>query len=180
MSHVSDEDLDLLFRAVSFAAKARRHQLRKDNITPYVSHVFRVCLVLRHVFGIDDQKTLVTALLHDTVEDTTTDHDDIAEHFGRIVADWVGILTKDKRLPEAERESGYATQVSNAPWQVIVCKLADIYDNLLDSRSMPAEQQAKTRRTSRRYLDALAPRLPFEARAPFEIVENLLHREEAT
>ena len=47
--------------------------MRKDRATPYVSHVFRVCLVVRDVFGFDDSRMLITALLHDTIEDTTTD-----------------------------------------------------------------------------------------------------------
>src|SRR6516162_9991164 len=43
-----------LLDAVAFAARAHRPQLRKDNQTPYVSHVFRVCLIVRHVFGVTD------------------------------------------------------------------------------------------------------------------------------
>src|SRR5262249_31371428 len=111
-----------LLEAVAFAARAHHHHLRKDGRTPYASHVFRVCLVVRHVFGIDDPKTLTAAVLHDTVEDTTTDHDDIAEQFGREVADWVGLLSKDKRLPEDAREQAYCDQLARAPWQVKVCK----------------------------------------------------------
>ena len=80
---------DLLFEAASFAARAHRHQVRKDGQTPYAAHPFRVCLVVQYVFRIDDPKVLTTALLHDTIEDTTTDYDDIAERFGADVARWV-------------------------------------------------------------------------------------------
>ena len=59
-----------LLEAVSFAARAHRHQLRKDGETPYVAHPFRVCLIVRHIFGIDDPAFLSAALLHDTIEDT--------------------------------------------------------------------------------------------------------------
>ena len=45
--------------------------------TPYFSHPVRVCLVVRQVFGFDDPRMLAAALLHDTIEDTTTDCDDI-------------------------------------------------------------------------------------------------------
>ena len=72
----------IVFDAVAFAAWAHRHQVRKDNKTPYVSHVFRVCLTVRHVFGFDDPRMLAAAVLHDTIEDTTTDYDDLIEHFG--------------------------------------------------------------------------------------------------
>src|SRR5947199_10201958 len=130
-----------LLDAVAFAARAHQGQLRKDGRTPYASHVFRVCLVLRHVFGIDDSKVLTAAVLHDTLEDTTTDYDDLAEQFGRDVADWVAMLTKDKSLPEPEREKKYRDTLARAPWQVKVCKLADVYDNLSDSVNMPPEKQ---------------------------------------
>src|SRR4051794_24993753 len=100
-SHVAVQPL---LDAIAFAARAHRHQLRKDGQTPYASHPFRVCLVLRHVFGIDDTKVLTAAVLHDTIEDTTTDNDDLSERFGPDVARWVAALTKDKRQPDEERE----------------------------------------------------------------------------
>src|SRR5437763_2375734 len=97
----------IVFDAVGFAARAHRHQLRKDKDTPYVAHVFRVCLVVRHVFGFDDPKLLAAALLHDTIEDTPVDCDDILERFGDDVGRWVGALTKDMRLPHDAREVAY-------------------------------------------------------------------------
>ena len=134
----------VLFAAAAFAARAHKHQLRKDKETPYVSHPFRVCLIVRHVFGIDDPKVLAVALLHDTIEDTTTDYDDLFELFGKDVADWVAALTKEMRLPEKEREERYHAVLASSPWPVYVCKLADIYDNLADSLTLDAEHRAKT------------------------------------
>ena len=67
-----------LLEAASFAARAHQGQYRKDRVTPYVSHPFRVCLVVRDLFGFDDPRMLITALLHDVIEDTTTDYDDAA------------------------------------------------------------------------------------------------------
>jgi guanosine-3',5'-bis(diphosphate) 3'-pyrophosphohydrolase len=168
-----------LLEAVAFAGRAHRHQLRKDGLTPYVSHAYRVCLVMRHVFDIDDPQLLMAAVLHDTVEDTTTDHDDLAEHFGKEVADWVALLSKDKRLSETEREQAYCAQLAAAPWQVKVCKLADIFDNLMDSPDTRPQLRARTLRNSHRYLDALKPLLPEEARRPFKIVAELLATLEA-
>src|SRR6516225_8090826 len=86
-----------VLNAIAFAARAHRGQTRKDGKTPYASHVFRVCLVLRDVFNIDDRPALTAAVLHDTIEDTTTDFDDLAETFGEEVAEWVAMLSKDKR-----------------------------------------------------------------------------------
>src|SRR5438105_11110404 len=101
------ETCQLFLEAIAFAARAHQGQLRKDGQTPYVSHVFRVCLVLREVFGVADLRVLTAAVLHDTLEDTTTDFDDLAEQFGADVAAWVAALSKDKREPHDVREEAY-------------------------------------------------------------------------
>lgn len=164
-----------LLEAVAFAARAHRHQVRKDQQTPYVSHVLRVCLIVRHVFGIDDPHALLAAALHDTIEDTNTDFDDLEEKFGSEVASWVATLSKDKRLQDPPREQAYMAALAKAPWQVKVCKLADIFDNLMDSVHISPHQQARSFRRSHAYLDALQrDGLPEAARKPFEIVSRLL------
>jgi guanosine-3',5'-bis(diphosphate) 3'-pyrophosphohydrolase len=162
-----------LLEAVSFAARAHRHQLRKDGQTPYVAHVVRVCLIVRHVFGVADPTALTAAVLHDAIEDTDTDFDDLEERFGRGAAAWAAALCKDKRLPEDAREEDYVARLVAAPWQVKVCKLADVFDNLMDSRSLKPEQAAKSRKRWRQYIDALGAHLPDEARPAYEIVERL-------
>lgn len=164
-----------LLMAVSFAARAHQCQFRRDGCTPYVSHPFRVCLVLREVFKIDDPKILTAAVLHDTIEDTTTDFDDLAKWFGADVAGWVAALSKDKRQAEPERESAYVEQLRSAPWQVQLCKLADVYDNLLDSGDGGPGQAAQTLRSARRYLDALRSEVS-EAAPAWRKVSALLER----
>lgn len=150
-----EPELRPLLEAVAFAARAHRQQLRKDGQTPYVSHVFRVCLIVRHVFGVEDLDVLKAALLHDTIEDTTTDFDDVNERFGTKVAEWVAALTKDKSLIDAQRETAYCKKLSESGWQVRLCKLADIYDNLTDSSHLRPEQRPRTLERSQRYLNAL-------------------------
>ena len=168
-----------LLEAASFAARAHRHQMRKDNQTPYAAHPFRVCLVVRHVFGIDDPRALTAALLHDTIEDTATDFDYVAERFGAGVASWVAALTKDMRLPEAEREAAYLRQLAAADWPVKVCKLADVFDNLLDSRGLSPRSRQRTAARSRSYLAALGENLAEPARAAHELVTRLAAEVEA-
>jgi guanosine-3',5'-bis(diphosphate) 3'-pyrophosphohydrolase len=169
------DGLQSLLEAVAFAAHAHRHQLRKDGQTPYASHVFRVCLILRHVFDIADERVLTAAVLHDTLEDTTTDCDDLIEHFGQEIAGWVGLLSKDKRSPEEEREAAYMAGLANAPWQVKACKLADMLDNLIDSKHLRPVQRVKTGQRLRAYLTALyAPDLPEPVRKAWERVDEML------
>ena len=132
--NLPDPAFHRLLDAVAFAARAHHGQLRKDGVTPYHSHVFRVCLVARHVFGVEDIAVLTAAVLHDTIEDTTTDFDDVQEQFGPEIAGWVALLSKDKRQQDEPREQAYCAGLHSAPWQVKICKLADIYDNLTDSK----------------------------------------------
>jgi guanosine-3',5'-bis(diphosphate) 3'-pyrophosphohydrolase len=168
-----------LLEAVALTARAHQGKLRKDGVTPYVSHVFRVCLILRHLFDIDDPQALTAAVLHDTLEDTDTDFDDLEEDFGADVAGWVAALSKDKRLPEEQREPAYAEALARSPWQVQACKLADVYDNLIDSAHTEPQQRARVLKTAHYYLDALKPNLQKQAHRPWEMVVELLEQIEA-
>lgn len=168
-----------LLEAISFAARAHQGQMRKDKATPYVAHVFRVTAIVRNLFGFADPRMLKTAILHDTLEDTTTDCDDIIERHGPEVAHWVALLTKDKRLPDEEREAAYCSGLTSAPWQVKACKLADVYDNLLDSLHLPPEKREKTLGRAIRYLQALDSSEP-ELQKPLEIVRELLRERTAS
>ena len=134
-------------KAVSFAARQHHGQLRKDGRTPYVAHPFRVALTVRHVFGEDDTVALCTALLHDVIEDTTTDFDDLVSEFGAEIAEAVACLTKDKRLPEKEREDTFYQAIGRGSWQARLVKLADTFDNVSDSATakMRAKAVAKGR-----------------------------------
>ena len=83
-------------------------------------------------------------------------------------------LTKDKRLPEAEREEAYGQQLAAGGLSVCLCKLADVYDNLTDSPTMPPAKRAKSVANARRYLAVFRPNLPAEAKAAFDLVEAKL------
>jgi guanosine-3',5'-bis(diphosphate) 3'-pyrophosphohydrolase len=163
------DDFAVLQNAVSFAARAHRSQSRKDGRTPYAAHPFRVCLALRHLFGVADPRILAAAVLHDTIEDTTTDHDDLTKEFGRDIADWVWALSKDKRKPEPRREKEYRLQIERAPWPVKLIKLADLYDNLSDAAP---PQREKTIAKARAMLPAVLKNLPPRYRPLVKIVQS--------
>jgi len=127
--------MPIVSRAISFAAERHVGQLRKNGKTPYFAHPVRVMTIVLREFGENDPETLATAVLHDTIEDTTTDFDDIAREFGRPVAEAVGFLTKDKRLPEVEREESYFEGLARSSRAVRLVKIADTLDNLRDARS---------------------------------------------
>lgn len=124
-------------RAVAFAAWKHRHQIRRDGVTPYIAHPVRVAFTVREVFGCDDPVVLAAALLHDTIEDTQTDYDELLEAFGAEVADLVAALTKNMALPEAQREQEYDARLARADWRARLIKLADVFDNHSDQSFRP-------------------------------------------
>jgi (p)ppGpp synthase/HD superfamily hydrolase len=128
--------------AASFAAKAHQHHLRKDGSTPYIAHPARVALICSALFGCDDETVLAAAYLHDVIEDGGADHDEIAGHFGRDIADIVAALSKDMRQPEERREPAYNAQLAAGPWQARLIKLADVYDNFTDTWDETSRGQA--------------------------------------
>lgn len=100
-------------------------------------------MTVRHVFGCDDPVAIAAALLHDTIEDTATDYDDIASGFGVEVADVVAAMTKSMILPEREREIDYDARLAKADWRARLVKLADVYDNACDCAQLSPESKAK-------------------------------------
>ncbi|MEQ8790765.1 MAG: HD domain-containing protein [Pirellulaceae bacterium] len=129
-------------QAVSFAARRHQGQLRKDGRTPYAAHPMRVALTVIQVFGCQDPTAVCTALLHDVIEDTTADYDDVLRQFGAEIADAVACLSKDKRLPEERREPAFYAQIAQGGWQARLVKLADAFDNVSDADSDAQRRKA--------------------------------------
>ena len=138
--------LPLWQSAVSFAARAHRNQVRKDGKTPYFAHPVRVMITVREIFGCGDEAALCAALLHDTIEDTTTDYEDLSDRFGREVADLVAALTKNMAMPEETREPAYDKQLAAADWRARLVKCADVFDNLCDIETLDVSKQSERRK----------------------------------
>src|SRR5262249_7509532 len=138
--------------------------------TPYIAHPFRVAFTVRHVFEEDDIVTLCTALLHDVIEDTRVDYDELEAEFGFEIARAVACLSKDQRMPEQEREPAFYDQIARGPWQARLVKLADSYDNIWDSATPKAS--ANTLAKGRLAIKAAGedPRL----KRAVSVVENLI------
>lgn len=158
--------------AASFAARAHRHQIRKDERTPYLAHPVRVALTVALVFGCTDETVMAAALLHDVIEDTTVDYDDVLAHFGPEVAGLVAALSKDPRLVESEREPRYDKRLDKADWRARLIKLADVYDNFSDAAGEAAKLKLaeKARRAIRLAEDD--PELSEPRRLLIELVES--------
>ncbi len=163
-------DIARLQEAIAFASRSHRHQLRRDARTPYVSHVVRVMTTCAVVFACPDPVVMTAAVLHDTIEDTTTDYEDVEERFGAEVARCVAALTKNMALPEAQREKEYDARLAAAPWQARLIKLADVFDNLCDIESYtPEKREAKRRDAIERAKRAVALAMPDAHREPVAV-----------
>jgi guanosine-3',5'-bis(diphosphate) 3'-pyrophosphohydrolase len=139
-----------------FAKKKHRHMVRKDGKTLYWVHLQQVVDNLVAI-GIADEEILCAGWLHDTIEDTDTDFDEIKEEFGSEVARIVADVTKDKRLPEDKRENEYAAQLRAASWKAHVVKLCDIWANVADIPSGYKEYQKQAEQVKKKlvYFEAI-------------------------
>lgn len=124
-----DESWGLVCRAAAMAAQSHEGQVRKTG-TPYFQHPARVATLLASAGG--DDALIAAGYLHDVIEDSPRDYDDILEACGEDVADWVALMSKDMRLREDIREPAYVKQLAEGPWQARAIKLADQIDNWQD------------------------------------------------
>src|SRR5437762_11462561 len=131
-------DLALLLKALAFAAHKHRDQRRKDaESSPYINHPIALADVLINEGGVTDVEVLCAALLHDTVEDTATTHEELVDAFGPRIARIVAEVTDDKRLPKAERKRLQIEHAASLSPEAKLVKLADKICNLRDVADRP-------------------------------------------
>ena len=96
--------MELVLQAAAFAAEKHRLLKRKDaEASPYINHPIQVAYILVQA-DIEDPIVLAAALLHDTIEDTKTTHDEIEIVFGHEVANIVVECSDDKTLDKLARK----------------------------------------------------------------------------
>lgn len=105
-------------------------------------------------FGCDDPTVVAAALLHDLIEDTDTDYDDIRAAFNERIAQMVAALSNDSRLPEPELTAAFYATLEASDWQTRLVKLADSLDNYLDRRG--TENEGRSLEKMKKSLDRLA------------------------
>lgn len=120
-------------RTTGFAAWKHTGQFRKgEGDIPYIHHPVEVAAILSEVGAVEDSELLQAALLHDTVEDTDTQREEIESHFGARVCSIVLEVTDDTSLQRQERK---AAQIAHAPHISTAAqslKLADKISNVFD------------------------------------------------
>jgi guanosine-3',5'-bis(diphosphate) 3'-pyrophosphohydrolase len=147
-----ERNLALLLKALAFAAHKHRDQRRKDpEASPYINHPIALAEVLAGEGGVTDLEVLAAALLHDTIEDTATSHEELVAQFGGRIAAIVAEVTDDQKLPKAERKRLQIVHAASLSAGAKLVKLADKICNLRDVAERPPEKWDLERR--REYFD---------------------------
>ena len=157
-SYISDtKELEKIKTTYLFAKEKHDGQFRKTG-EEYITHPLEVAYILTGIYA--DVPTLQAALLHDVLEDTSTEEDDIASLFGREVAFLVQGVTKLGRIhfsAENEYLIDYYKKIivgMSEDVRVIIIKLADRLHNMRTLWALPREKQkVKAKET----LEILAP-----------------------
>lgn len=150
-------DSEKIKKAYDIAKEAHKDQRRRSG-EPYIMHPVAVAEILFN-FGMDNE-CIISALLHDVVEDTKVSIDFIEENFGDEVALLVDGVTKLGKIPLSTREEVQAENIRkmfiamNKDVRVIIIKLADRLHNMRTLQYMPDYKQ---REKSLETLEIYAP-----------------------
>jgi len=138
-----EQTVGQLTEAIRFASGQHGGQ-RRPTGKPYLEHLLEALEVLVRGAGITSPDVLTAAVLHDVVEDTSCTSAQIAERFGRSVAELVSWVTIPE--PAAGQDRSAVKQASlrrlaGAPRDAILVKLADRISNVQTLRNLPLDRQ---------------------------------------
>ncbi len=154
----SDDSIAVVDKAFELANSAHGDQKRKSG-EPYIIHPLAVATILFDELGMD-MPSVAAALLHDVVEDTHYEIDEIKELFGNEIALLVDGVTKINRMQISSREEQQAENLRkmliamSQDIRVIIIKLADRVHNIRTLQYVP---EAKRRITAKETLEIYAP-----------------------
>lgn len=150
-------DEDLITKAFSFMLEAHKHDLRASG-EPYYNHPYEVALIAAQEFPLDDI-TIVSALLHDVVEDTEFNLEVLAGEFGKEVAEIVDGVTKIGGIftgQDIAKAENYRKLLLSMVRDVRVI-LVKFGDRLHNMRTLEFVSPDKQRRIAQETLEIYAP-----------------------
>lgn len=143
-AYLSESEVERVLLACDYADIAHDGITRKSG-EPYILHPIAVTCILAHMRL--DAETLMAALLHDVIEDTDFNKDDITEKFGKTVAELVDGVTKLSHSSDKEyNKAASFRKILQATLQdprVIIIKLADRYHNMTTLESLRPDKRAR-------------------------------------
>lgn len=151
-------NFDKIRAAYEFAAAAHQGQLRKDG-SPFVTHPLAVAQIVAEELHLDSE-SIEAALLHDTIEDTSATHEDIAKQFSSTVADLVEGVSKLTRVhytSKAQEQMENLRKMLLAMSKDIRVILIKVSDRLHNMRTMEYQTPEKQKQKSFETLEIYAP-----------------------
>ncbi len=156
-TYIPNADLSVVERAYNLSEEAHTGQLRRSG-EPYIFHPLGVAAILADLKL--DLPSIVTGLLHDTVEDTKVTLPEIEAQFGKTVADLVDGVTKISKISFRNTHEKQGENIRKMivamgkDVRVVLVKLADRLHNMRSLNHMPPEKQV---RIAQETLDIYAP-----------------------
>jgi GTP pyrophosphokinase len=159
-------DKELIRRAFDAAERAHHGQVRRSG-EPFVNHPLGVALICAQLHL--DEQTIAAALLHDVIEDTDTDPDELRAAFGPDIASLVEGVTKLTRISFQSREQAEAENYRKMivamaqDVRVILIKLADRLHNMRTIEYLGKQKQVQKAKETLEVYAPLAHRLGIHA-----------------
>ena len=144
--HLTEKDIEMIKKAYVYSAKVHSGQKRSSG-EPYLSHPLEVSGILSHMKL--DVSSIITGLLHDTVEDTLATSEEIESMFGKEIASLVEGVTKIGQLPytsKIERQAeGFRKLIlaTAKDIRVVLIKLADRLHNMRTLEHLSADRKKR-------------------------------------
>ena len=129
----SNKDKNILQKAFDLASAGHIDQ-KRDSGEPYITHPLHVAIYLSELSM--DLETIVSAILHDLIEDTDITYNDIKKEFGKEIADIVDGVTKLDKINYNSKEEAKADAIRkmviamSKDIRVLILKLADRLHNI--------------------------------------------------
>lgn len=157
LDYLKQEDIEQIKQAVDFIIKKHEGQKRKSG-EPYYIHPIEAAKILADLKL--DKTTIISALLHDVLEDTDTTYEDLKEQFGEKVAQIVDGVTKIGQYKFNSKEEAQAENFRkmivfmSKDIRVLLVKIADRLHNM---RTLEFLHEEKRKRIAKETLDIYAP-----------------------
>lgn len=165
LSYNPEADTDMLERAYVFSAKAHKGTIRLSG-EPYLIHPLEVAYTLARMNL--DVPSVISGLLHDTIEDSYIEKEEIEKYFGADIAELVDGVTKISQIKIMPSEDKRAQSMRkmilamSKDIRVILIKLSDRYHNMQTLNFMSPEKQIEIARETLEIYAPLAHRLGIE------------------